>query len=112
MEEITMTFKHTSLEESELLIAGGVDPDTADMMFEVLTNKTNLYMGYDKAQAETYPNFYKPCWSEGKLRRMIADYGQRGMVRGDVDRLIPILLSWKTMKEYQEYKEKKLDKHG
>ena len=107
-----MTFKHTSLEESELLIAGGVDPDTADMMFEVLSDKTNVYIGYDKVQAEAYKKFYKPCWSEGKLRRMIADYGKRGMVRGDVDGLVPTLLSWKTMKEYQEYKEKKIDKHG
>lgn len=80
MEECTMTFNHTTLEESALLVAGGIDPSTADMMFEVLTNKTNLYMSYNKAQAEVYPKFYKPCWSEGKLRTMIAEYGQKGMV--------------------------------
>lgn len=102
MDEITLNINHTDLEESALLVAGGIDPNTADMMFEILEKKTNIYMGYHKEMNESYPEYYKPCWSEGKLRVMIAESGYRGMVRGDVNRLVPVLLSMKTMAECRE----------
>lgn len=112
MDEITLNINHTDLEESALLVAGGIDPNTADMMFEVLENKTNIYMGYNKEMNELYPEYYKPCWSEGKLRAMISDYGYRRTIRGDADvnRLIPILLGLQTMKECQEKAKERQEK--
>ena len=105
METITMTFDHTSLEESELLTIGGVNPETADMMFEILEKRTNIYVGYDKEQVATYPNHYKPCWSSGKLRQLIKEYGYRGegCLRYS-EKLVPTLLSLQTMKDIKEHK--------
>ena len=100
METITTTFEHTSIEESELLINGGINPETADMMFEILENKTNIYIGYDKEQTRIYPDYYKPCWSCGKLKQLIKNFGYKepGCIRNS-ENLIPILLSLQTMKD-------------
>jgi hypothetical protein len=86
------------------LVAGGIDLNTADMTFEVLSSNTTIHMGFYKEMNELYPEYYKPCWSEGKLRTMISDYGYLRTIRGDADvnRLIPILLGMQTMKECRE----------
>ena len=108
--EITVTLRYTSLEDSMLLLAGGVSPETADMMFECLPGRDSpkVYVGFSRRSYEYYPEYYKPCWSEQKLRVMCDNMGHRGMVR-DVNSLVPILLSLYTMREAREYKQKKLD---
>ena len=104
MESVTITINHTTLEESLLLINGGIPPESADMMFECLNGTVKVQMGYYKSCAETYPEIYKPCWSEDCLRSLMSDLNYRGGIIRDIESIIPTVLCLWTMKEYREYK--------
>lgn len=106
MEQITMTINYTSLEDSMLLVNGGIPVETADMMYELLEEREpKIYLSYDKRQADYYPKYYKPCWSERKLRTMIRELGTRTEMK-EIDSLVPTLLCLYTMKELKEKKGK------
>lgn len=105
METITLTFEHTSIEDSMLLVNGGIPADTADMMWLFEGDEPRATLGYFKVNATTYPDLFKPCWSEHKLRSMIADLGYKGGIIYNTNALVPTLLSLWTMKELREKKE-------
>ena len=103
MEQITLTLNHTTLEDSALLIAGGISPNTADLMFECLPNQEpKIHYGHDKRTAEYYSDlgYFKPCWSERKLQLLIQEYGMHTHITS-AEALVPTLLACATMREAQ-----------
>ena len=103
MEQITITLNHTSLEEASLLVAGGISSNTADMIFECLPNQEpKVHYGYDRRIADYYARvgYFKPCWSEKKLRLLIQEYNMKTNITSP-ETLIPTLLACATMRDAQ-----------
>lgn len=109
MNESKITILHTDLEESKLLAVSGVDPSTADMMWEVISGQPpKLHHHVSLGHIKTYPTHYIPCWSEGKIRTMLEVMKVRNLDGSNIfpiERLVPTLLAAVTMKEQQNKKQ-------
>lgn len=93
MEQITLTCNHTSIEEAEMLLAGGIPAETADMMLHCMPGeKPNTVLAYDKKFADYYKKYCKPCWSAQKMRVLISEHSHLNHYIDD-ESLVPALLA-------------------